>query len=114
MTFASDAAFALELNTTALTTDLLTTSGTISLGLGVIPLTTFDFGSATLTGGEMFTFIHAGGGVSGTFAGLAEGASLTVGASGFTISYAVNGGQDVVLTAVPEPGSCVLLLGGVA
>ena len=112
VTFASDAAFALELNTSALTTDLLTTSGTISLGLGVIPLTAFDFGSATLSGGQTFTFIHAGGGVSGTFAGLAEGASLSVGATGFTISYAANSGQDVVLTAVPEPGSCALLLGG--
>ena len=46
---------------------------------------------------------------------LEEGESFFIGAQDFAISYA--GGSDandVVLTAIPEPGSAVLLLGGLA
>ena len=50
--------------------------------------------------------------VSGTFTGLPEGAP--VGATGLYITYAGGDGNDVVLTAVPEPGSAVMLLGGLA
>jgi hypothetical protein len=55
--------------------------------------------------------------VSGTFEGLAEGAALTVNGIPFNISYSMNldGGavaNDIGITAVPEPGSVVLLLGG--
>ena len=32
----------------------------------------------------------------------------------FTISYTADSGNAVVLTAVPEPGSAALLLGGLA
>ena len=55
--------------------------------------------------------------VSGTFAGLAEGAPLQIGGSDFTISYAANGDgggtpNDVALLAVPEPTSFVAVLSG--
>src|SRR4029077_5593415 len=46
-----------------------------------------------------FTIIHSTGGISGTFAGLAEGATVTTSdGTPFTISYQGNGGHDVVLT----------------
>lgn len=51
--------------------------------------------------GSQFTIIQndAGGPVSGTFAGLPEGAALMISGSPFTISYAAGDGNDVVLTA---------------
>jgi hypothetical protein len=55
--------------------------------------------------------------VDGTFAGLIDGASLSIGGIPFNITYSANldgglVGNDVALIAVPEPGSAVLLLGG--
>jgi hypothetical protein len=55
--------------------------------------------------------------VSGTFQGLAEGAALTVNGIPFNISYTMNldggiVGNDIGLTAVPEPGAALLLIGG--
>ena len=107
-TFASDAAFKLEINTSTLATDLLTSTGAIDLGTGVAALNAFDLGGAPLAGDETFTFIHADGGVNGTFAGLPNGAPLTIGGSQFTIHYTTT---DVLLT-IPEPGAMVSLLGG--
>ncbi|NBC32107.1 MAG: hypothetical protein GVY13_05465, partial [Alphaproteobacteria bacterium] len=57
--------------------------------------------------GEEFVIIDNNGttdAVTGTFAGLAEGATLTVGGIDFTISYQGGDGNDVVLTA-PLPTS---------
>jgi hypothetical protein len=55
--------------------------------------------------------------ITGTFNGLAEGAPLTINGIPFNISYVMNLdggaiGNDIGVTAVPEPGSAVLLLGG--
>jgi len=57
--------------------------------------------SGVPTTGQTFTIIDNDGAdaVSGTFSGLAEGASLNVGAYKFTISYHGGDGNDVVLTA---------------
>jgi autotransporter-associated beta strand protein len=54
----------------------------------------------TPTGNAQFTIISNKGGnaVSGTFAGLAEGATLEVGNDGYRISYVGGAGHDVVLT----------------
>jgi hypothetical protein len=52
--------------------------------------------------------------VSGTFAGLAEGATFLEGATTFQITYAGGDGNDVVLTAVPEPSTVAVLFGGLA
>ncbi len=46
---------------------------------------------------------------------LAEGELFTVSGQDFTISYAAGtGSNDVVLSAVPEPGSALMLVGGLA
>ncbi len=65
-------------------------------------------------------FMGYGGGARFSYAGnlLDEGelfhATSGAFAQDFTISYVADGGNDVILTAVPEPGSAALLLGGLA
>jgi hypothetical protein len=46
--------------------------------------------------------------VTGTFAGLPEGARFTQGGNEFAISYRGGDGNDVVVTAVPEPAAGTL------
>lgn len=57
---------------------------------------------ATIKKGDTFTIISNTGAnpVSGTFAGLAEGAQVVVSGETFTISYVGGDGNDVVLTAL--------------
>jgi hypothetical protein len=106
VTLASGATFALEINTTSLTTDLLSSSGTVALNLAT--LSPSDLGSTILNPLDTFTFITATS-VTGTFAGLTQGAGLNVGLNSFTINYTPT---SVQLIAVPEPMSYVTLVGG--
>ncbi len=48
--------------------------------------------------GETFTIVQSTSPIVGTFKGLAEGATLSIGSVPFTISYVGGGGDDVVLT----------------
>ena len=78
----------------------------------------------TLADGDLFGILDADGGLSGTFAGLPEGAAVyTSGVTTLSITYqglitdstvAETGGNDVVLiAAIPEPASALLVaLGG--
>jgi large repetitive protein len=52
----------------------------------------------TPSSGEQFTIIKSTEPIVGTFAGLPQGASLTLGNTAFTISYSGGDGDDVVLT----------------
>ncbi len=52
----------------------------------------------TPASGEQFTIIKSTEPIEGTFNGLPEGASLTIGSTPFTISYQGGDGDDVVLT----------------
>ena len=112
--FAAGSTLALEINTTAYTTDLLAVTGNISLaatndtilsvtdlGAGIYNNTPLPF--ITYTGtwdGNLFS-------VLGT--PIADGGTFTVGANTFELDYNY-GGNSVAL--VPEPGSAALLLGG--
>ncbi len=86
--------------------DQLQVTGTVAVGgtLSVSLLSGF-----TPTVGDVFTVITNDGAdpVTGTFAGLAEGATFTVGAATFAISYVGGNGNDVTLTvtaiAAPAP-----------
>lgn len=90
----------------------LTIAGTLGLAVN---------GASPNIGDTFFLFLNGGTDpISGTFAGLAEGANIIVGADTFQISYIANGdagsvGNDIaVTTIVPEPSSGALLLGGLA
>jgi autotransporter-associated beta strand protein len=76
----------------------LNISGTVSLGGGVLD-SSANFQS---TVGQNFTIINNDGNdaVVGTFAGLAEGATLLLGGLPFVISYQGGTGNDVVITRV--------------
>ncbi len=56
------------------------------------------------TTGAQFTIINktSAGAVSGTFAGLAQGATTSISGHSFSISYTGGDGNDVVLTKVPD------------
>jgi fibronectin-binding autotransporter adhesin len=80
-------------------------------------------GASVADGNLFFLLLNDGAdAVVGGFAGLIEGQEFTVDGQGWRISYhadSVNGlagtfsgGNDVALLAVPEPGSALLLLGG--
>ena len=56
--------------------------------------------AGAVSAGERFTLVHStGSGAVGTFAGLAEGATVAVGGAMFQITYHGGAGHDIVLTA---------------
>ena len=89
---------AIEINGTTVGTqyDQVNVTGTVTLGGATLNVVL----SFTPTAGQVFTIINNDGSdaVTGTFAGLAEGATFTVGGTQFRISYV--GSNDVTLTAV--------------
>jgi hypothetical protein len=101
-----------QLNVTGAVSLIANSPLTISLGsfnpadgVDVFTIINNDLGDAANITGGLFTY-------SGT--PLAEGALFTVGAQDFAISYVGGDGNDVVLSAVPEPASAAMLLCGFA
>ncbi len=98
VTFSMGATFRVELNGTTAGTgyDQLNVTGTVNLG-GATLNASLGFASV---GGNQFTVLANDGSdvVTGTFNGLAEGASLTINNRPFRISYRGGDGNDVVLT----------------
>ena len=124
LTIASGGIFAAEVNTVATPGspvagteyDRVSVAGTVNLTASTLSLSGTYAGA---NGSDTFYLILNDGtdAVTGTFSGLAEGASVNIGAQYFNITYTANGdlgsiGNDVALTAVPEPGAAVSLLGG--
>ena len=72
----------------------LNVNGSVNLGGGALDASL----GFTPANGEQFTIIKSTAPIVGTFAGLPEGASLTIGNTAFTISYHGGNGDDVVLT----------------
>jgi hypothetical protein len=59
---------------------------------------------------------YGGGGLTGTFAGLTEGDTITVGGYDFQLSYGI-GGDDFIslnVTAIPEPSTTAAIFGALA
>lgn len=71
-------------------------SGAVTLGSSTLNIVS----ASNLTVGQTITLINkvGAGAINGTFSGLAEGASLKVGTTTFTISYIGGTGNDAVLT----------------
>jgi PKD domain len=101
ITLTAGTTVAIELNGTAPEAyDTLSTNGALTLGNATLsPSRGF---AASM--GDVFYIGAAVGGVSGTFNGLADGASLMIGTQPFTIHYLA---QYVTLTATGSP-SCIL------
>jgi autotransporter-associated beta strand protein len=99
LTLDSGSTLDIELNGPTVGTeyDQVDVTGTVNLG-GATLNVVLGF---TPSPGDVFTIINNDGtdAVSGTFAGLAEGATLSVDGSLFTLSYAGGDGNDVTLTA---------------
>ncbi len=112
--FAAGSTFALEINTTAYTTDLLAVTGNLSLAAtNNTVLSVTDLAAGTYDGTPLPFITYTGTWDGGLFSVLgtpiADDATFTVGANTFHLDYNY-AGNSVVL--VPEPGSAALLLGG--
>ncbi|MFA6286021.1 MAG: autotransporter-associated beta strand repeat-containing protein [Opitutaceae bacterium] len=108
----ADATYALEFNSSTASFDKIVASG-LTLASGA-QLTLNDLGVSTaLTGGTQYTiFDGTSASVTGTFFGLADGATISNGVNSFTINYNVGADfKDIVLTvaAIPEPSTYALL-----
>ena len=86
------------------TSDQTKVTGTVSLGGGSLQV---SIPSGAPAVGQTFTIIDNDGtdAVSGTFAGLPEGATFQVGTTTFAISYHGGDGNDVVLTVASSQKS---------
>jgi autotransporter-associated beta strand protein len=119
LAMSSGSVLSIEINGLTVSTeyDQLSVTGTVditgaTLTLGgtylTAPVVTYDLFTILLNDGSSDL-------VTGTFTGLAEGTLFTaVNGQDFTISYIGGDGNDIVLTAVPEPGSAALILGGLS
>ena len=101
--------------------DQLAVNGTVGLGDGTLTLSGSYLTTPAVTGDLFFLILNDGAdAVTGIFAGVPDGGHVFAsGGQDFLVSYfadsgssAFTGGNDVALMAVPEPGSAVLLLGG--
>lgn len=84
--------------------DQLTVGGAINLTNATLNVST---GSFIPVPGEQFTILKntPSQPITGTFTGLAEGATVVANGNDFTISYVGGSGHDVVLTAISPPVS---------
>jgi len=79
--------------------DTVAADGAVNLGGATLALTILQ-GFAALPGDQfMIVKNNSANPVTGTFAGLPQGAAFSAGGKGFTISYTGGNGNDVVLTA---------------
>ena len=98
----------------------MVTSGDVDLGLGLADLLlNVDSGYSPAIDDYLWIIDNTGSGAtSGYFTGLADGSSFDVNGQKYYIyynadhdSYALAGGNDVLLTSVPEPTTLAMLLG---
>lgn len=89
------------------TSDLVTllNSATLNLGSGTLGLTDFTFTNAGGFGGGVYTLISG----ASSFSGFLDGGDLTGSVNGLSSTLSMSG-NNLILTAVPEPGAA--LIGG--
>ena len=59
--------------------------------------------------GDTFTLLTYKGALDGTFAGLGQGDSFSIGASSFEIDYGFGTDSAITLTVIPEPGTLMMM-----
>jgi autotransporter-associated beta strand protein len=96
VTFVSGAILDVDMNTDSSTADKLIVTG--NLDLGSATLAPANLGTADPASGAVFTIATYTGDLSGTFNGLAEAASVSIGGKNYTLKYA-DGGKNITLTA---------------
>lgn len=89
--------------------DRLTIAGGVTLGGASLQLQLIN--GYTPAPGQQFTLVDftGPGPITGAFAGLGEGAILSAGGMQFLLSYVGGTGNDVTVTAVPEPSTIFLI-----
>lgn len=113
----------LEINTTAAGSgyDVLNVTGTVDATNANLVLSGSYLTLPSIANDLFFILINDGAdAVTGTFAGISDGAHVfapngqdyIVSYFGDSVGNTATGGNDIVLQAVPEPGSALLLLGG--
>jgi autotransporter-associated beta strand protein len=113
LTLASGSIFLVDIGTTT-SFDKLGITGTANLGSATLSLNIAT--GLTFTPNQQLILIEndSADSFTGTFAGLAEGGTITSGGYTFTASYLGGTGNDFALTAVPEPSTWIgggLILG---
>jgi glucose/arabinose dehydrogenase len=96
----------LDIELGSLGPDLVAVGGDVTLGGSTLAVS--FFGGFVPTLGDQFEILDVGGMRDGQFAGLGEGDQLTADGTLFRITYLGGDGNDVVLTAIPEPASLAL------
>jgi autotransporter-associated beta strand protein len=101
LTFKADGSYAYKLNTKKAKGDQVVANG-VAIESGA----NFDLtgvGNKKLTAGKVFTALTntAASPISGTFANLADGSTVTVGVNKLQVSYSGGDGNDLTLTVVP-------------
>jgi autotransporter-associated beta strand protein len=97
LTMAAGATLSGQIDSATATANQLAVTGSIDLGGATLDLT--DLGSAPLAAGTKITLLTYTGSLAGNFAGLEEGASLSVGPNSFTIAYQDAGAVTLTATA---------------
>lgn len=107
--FNDGSTFAFKLNSDDGTFDQLVANGLTLLGNVTISFS--DLGSSAWVGAPTITIIDntSGTGISGTFYGYGEGATVVIGTNSFTLSYNGGAGGNNVTLTVPEPTTWLLL-----
>jgi autotransporter-associated beta strand protein len=101
LTFQSDGTYTWKLNTKKGKADQVIAKGVTIQSGAQFDLTTV--GNKKLTTGKVFTAISntAATGISGAFANLADGSTVTLGVNKLQVSYSGGDGNDLTLTVVP-------------
>jgi autotransporter-associated beta strand protein len=101
LTFKSDGTYTWKLNTKKAKADKVVANGVTVESGAQFDLNTV--GNKTLTEGKVFTAISntSATPISGTFANLADGSTVTLGRNKLQVSYSGGDGNDLTLTVVP-------------
>lgn len=102
LTMAAGSTFAAEIDSAAGTADVANVTGNVSLA-GNLTITDIAGTPAVIPGGTKLTLLTYTGTLTGTFAGRAEGSTVTVGSNSFILRY--DDGKKVTLESTAVGGS---------